>query len=228
MTQTPPRPPDEGQYIDCPYCTIQIPADVTVCPHCGKNQPPAGNRARVPGAAERRVSARLEGIRSAADLSALSDLWILHGRWIKAGAAALAAILLLVLVYGVWVGYKVRIVPNPKLPVTVEQEKTAQTVLLKVFVTNRGEDVPDLSLKSIGVVMEFIYRDGRRERKTVFPKAEFRGEGALLHGETGRIEVEAPVKQLKEVVLRSEVVDLGSERMLVPPGGRRRVIPGPK
>lgn len=225
MAQPPPMPPNEGHYIDCPYCTIQIPVDATVCPHCGKDQPPSRERARVPGAAGQRRSDRPLGIRSAADLSALSDLWILHSRWIKAGATVLAAIVLLVLVYGAWVGYKVRVVPNPELPLSVERETKGQTVLLKVFVTNQGKDVPDLSLKSIGVVMEFIYRDGRRERKTVFPKAEFRGEGALLHGETGSIEVEAPTKELKEVVLRSEVVDLGTDRMLVPPGGRRRVIP---
>jgi hypothetical protein len=137
----------------------------------------------------------------------------------------LAAVLLLFIVYGVWVGYKVRVVPNPALTMKVKHEKKGQTVLLQVFVTNEGEDVPDLSLKSIGVVTEFVYRDGRREKKTVFPKADFHGEGSLLHGETGSFEIEASARGLKEVVLRSEIVDLGAGRRLVPPGGTWRYVP---
>jgi hypothetical protein len=225
MAEIPPLSPNDRQYTNCPYCTIQIPAEATVCPHCRKVIPSSGKKARAPAAPGKRESGFLERLRTMNGGEVLSDLWILHGKWIKVGGPVLAAILLLFLVYGVWVGYKVRIVPNSALPVTVEQEKKDRAVLLKVFVTNEGEDVPDLSLKSIGVVMEFVYRDGRREKKTVFPKAEFRGEGALLHGETGSIEIEAPTKELKEVILRSEVVDLGTGRMLVPPGGRRRVVP---
>ena len=226
MAETPPFMPSERQYTDCPYCTIQIPAEAEVCPHCRKFLSPSGKKASAPAPPEKRESGILERLRTMDGGEALIDFWILHGKWIKAGGPVLAALLLLFLVYGVWVGYKVRIVPNAALPVKVEQEKKDQAVLLKVFVTNEGEDVPDLSLKSIGVVMEFVYRDGRRERKTVFPKTEYRGEGALLRGETGSIEVEAPTKELKEVVLRSEVVDLGTGRMLIPPGGRRRVAPG--
>jgi hypothetical protein len=225
MAEIPPLSPNDRQYTDCPFCTIQIPAEATVCPHCQKVMPSSGKKARAPVASRNRESGILERLRTMDGGEVLSDLWILHGKWIKVGGPVLAAILLLFLVYGVRVGYKVRIVPNAALPVTVEQEKKDQAVLLKVFVTNEGDDVPDLSLMSIGVVMEFVYRDGRREKKTVFPKAEFRGEGALLHGETGSIEIEAPTKELKEVILRSEVVDLGTGRKLVPPGGRRRVVP---
>lgn len=225
MAEIPPLSPNERQYTDCPFCTIQIPAEAQVCPHCKKVMPPSGKRSSAPAAPDRRESGILEHLRSRDVLEVLSDLWILHGKWIKVGGAVLAAILILFLVYGVWVDYQVRIVPNPALPVKVKQEKRDQAVLLKVTVSNEGEDVPDLSLKSIGVVMEFVYRDGRREKKTVFPKTEFRGEGALLHGETGSFEFEAPTKELKEVILRSEIVDLGAERMLVPPGGRMRVVP---
>lgn len=225
MAEIPPLSPNDRQYTDCPYCTIQIPAEARVCPHCQKVIPSSGTRARAPAASGKRESGILERLRTMDGGEALSDFWILHGKWIKVGGPVLAAILLLFLMYGVWVGYKVRIVPNAALPVKVEQERKDQAVLLKIFVTNEGEDVPDLSLKSIGVVMEFVYRDGRREKKTVFPKAKFRGEGALLHGETGSIEVEAPTKELMEVILRSEVVDLGTGRMLVPPGGRRTVVP---
>jgi hypothetical protein len=225
MTETPPRSSNEAQYVNCPFCTIQIPADAKVCPHCGKVPPPSGRPVRPEREPVKRESGLLERLRSTGRLEGLSDLWILHGKWVKAGVPVLAAILLLFLVYGVWAGYKVRVVANPALPMTIEQEKRGGSIFLKGSVTNAGEDVPDLSLKSIGVVTEFVYRDGRRERKTVFPKTEFRGEGALLRGETGAFEVEAPTKDLKEIVLRSEVVDLGTGRMLVPPGGRRRVVP---
>jgi hypothetical protein len=225
MAEIPPLAPSERQFTDCPYCTIQIPAEAAVCPHCQKVIPPSGKKAGISAPSGKREPGILERLRTMDGGEALSDFWILHGKWIKVGGPVLAAILLLFLVYGVWVDYKVRIVPNAALPVRVEKEKKDQAVLLKVSVRNEGEDVPDLSLKSIGVVMEFVYRDGRREKKTVFPKAEYRGEGALLHGETGSVEVEAPTKDLKEVILRSEVVDLGTGRMLVPPGGRRRVVP---
>jgi hypothetical protein len=215
---------EDRQFTGCPYCTIQIPADAPVCPHCRQPLSLPGKPARPPAAT--RKSDFLESLRSMDGLSSLSDLWMRYGKWIKVAGPVLAAVLLLFIVYGVWVGYKVRVVQNPALDVKVKHEKKNQTVLLKVFVTNEGEDIPDLSLMSIGVVTEFVYRDGRREKKTGFPKAEFRGEGALLRGETGSFEIEASAKGLKEVVLRSEIVDLGAERKLVPPGGVRRYIPG--
>lgn len=224
MAEIPPRAP-ERQYTDCPFCTIQIPAEAKVCPHCRKAVPAAEKGEQSPEVPGKRGSAFLERLRAAKGMETLADLWVRHGKWAKVAGPVAAAILLLFLVYGVWVGYKVNVAPNPVLPVKVEREKREQSVLLKVFVTNKGEDVPDLSLKSIGIVMEFVYRDGRREKKTVFPKAGYRGEGALLHGETGSVEVEAPTKDLQEVVLRSEIVDLGTGRVLVPPGGRRRVVP---
>jgi archaellum component FlaG (FlaF/FlaG flagellin family) len=128
---------------------------------------------------------------------------------------------LLFLVYGAWVDYDVNIVPNPRLPVQAKKDKRERVDFLTIYVTNRGEDIPDLSLKSIGIVVEFAFRDGRREKKTVFPKAEHHGEGAMLSGETGKYEMAVPSSGLKEVTLRSEIVDLGMGRTLVPPGGRR-------
>lgn len=93
-------------------------------------------------------------------------------------------------------------------------------MVLRGTVTNQGDDIPDLSLRSIAVVVEFVYRNGRREKKTVFPKAEFRGEGALLRGETGKFEVAGSAKELNEIVLRSHVVDLGVGPKLIRPRGR--------
>jgi hypothetical protein len=214
---------DNPQYTGCPYCTIQIPAEAKVCPHCQKVLSVPKERARPP-AFQKGSDFLLRTLREE-PRALLADQWARYGKWIKVAGPVLAAVLLLFIVYGVWVGYKVRVVPNPALTMKVKHEKKGQTVLLQVFVTNEGEDVPDLSLKSIGVVTEFVYRDGRREKKTVFPKADFHGEGSLLHGETGSFEIEASARGLKEVVLRSEIVDLGAGRRLVPPGGTWRYVP---
>jgi hypothetical protein len=214
---------DNPQYTGCPYCTIQIPAEAKVCPHCQKALSVPKERARSP-AFQKGSDFLLRTLREE-PRALLADQWARYGKWIKVAGPVLAAVLLLFIVYGVWVGYKVRVVPNPALTMKVKHEKKGQTVLLQVFVTNEGEDVPDLSLKSIGVVTEFVYRDGRREKKTVFPKADFHGEGSLLHGETGSFEIEASARGLKEVVLRSEIVDLGAGRRLVPPGGTWRYVP---
>ncbi len=225
MAEIPPLSPNDRQYTDCPYCTIQIPAEATVCPHCRKVMPTPGMRTSVSAPFSDKEREFLGRLRPMGMRWFLSVLWTRYGKWAKVAGPVMGAILLLFLAYGIRVGYKVRIVPNPALPMEVKHERNGQTVLFKVFVTNEGEDVPDLSLKSIGVMTEFLYRDGRREKKRVFPKAEFRGEGALLHGETGSFEVEASGTGLKEVVLQSEILDLGSGRQLVPPGGRRRVVP---
>jgi hypothetical protein len=153
-------------------------------------------------------------------LPAPAVLWERYGKWIKAAGPILLALVVLFLVYQRWISYRVTVVENPLLPVQVEEEGRGDVVILRGTVTNRGDDIPDLSLRSVGIIAEFAYRDGRMEQKTVFPKAEFRGEGALLRGETGTFEVEGTAKNLGEVVLRSEIVDLGMGRKLIP--SRRR------
>lgn len=211
---------EDQEFISCPYCTIQIAAAEAVCPHCKHAMPPSGN---PPVSRARRKENDFRNLlRGKVRIESLADLWVLHGKWIKVAGPLLAAFLLLFLVYGVWVGHKVTVVPNPELPIEVKQEKVDKGVLLSVMVTNKGEDVPDLSLKSIGVVVEIVYRDGRREKKTFFPKSEYMGEGALLNGETGSFGIEVPRKGLKEVILRSEIVDLGMGRTLIRPGAVTR------
>lgn len=151
--------------------------------------------------------------------------WDRYGKWIKAAAPIVLALVILVVIYQRWVGVRMTVSPNPALPVKATLAKEGSVVLVRGTVTNEGDDVPDLSMKSIGVMVEFAYRNGRRQRKRIFPKAEFRGEGALLRGETGSFEIDAPKEGLEEVVLRSEVVDLGVGRDLTPPGGKWRVVP---
>ncbi|NJD61901.1 MAG: hypothetical protein FIA93_04185 [Deltaproteobacteria bacterium] len=224
MAEPPPHSPENGQFTSCPYCTIQIPADAKVCPYCQQvlNFPgKIGPQDAAP--VESEFVKRFQQNRR---LSPLFDLWSRYGKWIKIAGPVLAAAILLSIVYGLFVGVKVRIAPNASLPLKATHERKGQTALFRVLVTNEGEDVPDLSLKSIAVVAEFSYRDGTRTKKTMFPKSELRGEGSLLQGETGRVDFEVPAPGLREAAFRSEVVDLETGRRLIPPGaGPRRSAP---
>ncbi len=222
MAKTPPK--REDPYAACPHCTMQVPAAAETCPHCRQQIPRPGKKA-MPAKAG---AGFLEDIRERLENLSLPDLWTLYRKWVIAAGTLLLALVVLFVVYGTWVGYAVRVEADPALPVKVKKEKRGGSVILGVTVTNDGADVPDLSLRSIVVVVEFLYRDGRVERKKVFPQSENRGEGALLHGESGGFEIEASAKGLREVVLRSSVIDLGAGRTLVAPGGARRYVPGGK
>ncbi len=208
------------QYASCPYCTLQVEAGAAACPHCRKPLPQPGAQAgKAPAPAPARRPSR------AAGRPRERDIWDRYGKWIKAGVPIALALVVLALIYQRWVGVRITVSPNPSLPVKASLEKKGDVVLVRGAVTNEGDDVPDLSMKSIGVMVEFAYRNGRRHKKRVFPKAEFRGEGALLRGETGTFEIEAPKDGLEEVVFKSEVVDLATGRDIVPPGGKWRVVP---
>ncbi len=219
--KTPPAPDTLPRYTSCPYCTLQVAVGDPVCLHCKKPLPAAGGEPEKAGkeaAQPARAAYRTSG----------GGVWERYGKWILAAVPIALALVVVAIIYQRWVGVRITVVPNASLPVKATGEKKGGLVLVRGTVVNEGEDVPDLSLQSIGVMVEFAYRDGRRQRKRIFPKAEFRGEGALLRGETGSFEIQAPKEGLEEVVLRSEVVDLGTKRDLVPPGGKWRVIPGGK
>ena len=207
MPDTPRRNPDGDEYVACPHCTIQMPAGETVCPHCQQAVAP---------------QEQTKGVRPLpAGRLPLFVLWERYGRPARLVGAFLLAVLVLAVVYHRWAGQRVNVVPNSQLPIQVERERKGDALVLRGTVTNRGEDVPDLSLRSVAVIVEFVHRDGRKEKKTVFPKAEFRGEGALLHGETGTFELVRPAaKEIREIVLRSEIVDLGMGQRLIRPRGR--------
>lgn len=204
----------ENGSTGCPFCTGRIPAGAPVCPHCGYALSPGGGLR----SAGRRAAGRT------ADKT--SEYWERYGIWVKAAGPVLLALVVLLLVYRQWAGITVSVVPNPSLPVRAETEKRRGALVIRGTVTNQGADVPDLSLRSVGVIVELAYRDGSRDRKTVFPKSEFRGEGALLRGESGRFETEVRAEGLMQVVLRSEVVDLGQGQRLIPPGGRGSPVTG--
>lgn len=204
MPKSPPTPPqgEEVQYTPCPYCTIAIPSKVSECPHC--RQKLSSRREGAPAPPPPRPGKTRPG--------QAPGLWEKHGRWIRIAGPAVLVLAAALFLYSRWVGTRLTIESAPSLPVKASLEKEGEAIALRGSVTNEGEDIPDFSLKSVGVVVEFVYRNGRRQKKTIFPKAEYRGEGALLRGETGSFEIFIPKAGLVEVTLRSEVVDLGRGR----------------
>lgn len=225
MTDVPRIILPDKEYISCPCCTIQIAADSVRCPHC--RQELTGSPGSPVPSPEKEEEFRQQ-LRDLHGKEFLAVFWDRYGKWIKVAVPLLAAAALLLIVYGTWVGHKVTVVHNPELPVKVKESRKDRGVYLDVTVTNMGEDVPDLSLRSIGIMVETVYRNGRREKKRFFPKSEYRGEGALLHGETASIRLEMPPRGLQEVILRSEVVDLGKDRILIPPGSGKKASSGRK
>ncbi len=139
-----------------------------------------------------------------------------HGKWVKVVGPALLAVLLLWLALGFLTRVKIVVPSDNAFLIEAERDRKEEgRLFLTGKIINRGEDIPDLSLRSIGVTAEFQYRDGRTERKRVFPKSRFRGEGALLRGESGAFEIEVP-KGVSSVTLRGEIVNLGEDRVFVP------------
>jgi hypothetical protein len=216
MTEMPALDPGHRNDINCPYCTIQIPSDVPDCPYC--RQPVAGGTSGTPKDIH-------ELLVPPERFPRLWKYYREHGKWAKVVGPALLAALVLWLALGFLTRVKIVVPSDNAFLIEAERErKDGGSVLLKGKLVNRGEDVPDLSLRSIGVIAEFLYGDGRTERKRVFPKSPFRGEGALFRGESGAFEIEVP-KGVKSVTLRGEIVNLGEDRVFVPSTRGIRSLP---
>jgi hypothetical protein len=207
MAEMPSLDPECRNFISCPHCTIQIPDDVPDCPYCRQllTGGPPGKRKDIRGL-----------LVPPERFPRLGKYYREHGKWAKVIGPALLAALVLWLALGFLTRVKIVVPPDNAFLIEAERErKDGGSVLLRGKLVNRGEDVPDLSLRSIGVIAEFLYGDGRTERKRVFPKSPFRGEGALFRGESGAFEIEVP-KGVKTVTLRGEIVNLGEDRVFVP------------
>jgi hypothetical protein len=216
MTNIPAPDPEGRNFIHCPHCTILIPGDVPECPYC---------RQRIPGGGSGKAK-NIRGLLVPPErFPRLRKCYREHGKGVKVIVPAVLAVAL------VWFALesltRVRIVVPADNTFLIEAErerKEGGSVLLRGKLVNRGEDVPDLSLRSIGVIAVFLYNDGRTERKRVFPKSPFRGEGALFRGEAGAFEIEVP-KGVKSVTLRGEIVNLGGDRVFVPADRGIRRLP---
>jgi hypothetical protein len=214
MTEIPAADPESRNYISCPNCTIQIPDDAPLCPYC---------RQPVPGGTSRKRKDIRDLLVPPERFPRFGKYYRAHGKWVKVVGPALLAVLVLWLASGYLTRVRIVVPSDNAFLIEAERErKDGGRVLLTGKLVNRGEDVPDLSLRSIGVTAELLYDDGRTERKRVFPKSPFRGEGALLRGESGAFEIDLP-KGVKSVTLRGEIVNLGEDRVFVPatPGIRR-------
>jgi hypothetical protein len=216
MTDMPAPGPENRNYISCPHCTIQFPSDVPECPHC--RQPVPGGTSGTPKYLHERLVPPERFPR-------LGSYYREHGKWVKIVGPILLAVLVLWLALGFLTRVRIVVPSDNTFLIEAERErKDGGRVLLKGKLVNRGEDIPDLSLRSIGVIAEFLYGDGRTERKRVFPKSPFRGEGALLRGESGAFEIEVP-KGVKAVTLRGEIVNLGEDRVFAPATRGIRLLP---
>ncbi|MDD5761987.1 MAG: hypothetical protein PHP88_05695 [bacterium] len=207
MTEMPSLDPEHRNYISCPHCTIQIPDDVRDCPYCLQPVPV--------GASGKPKDIRVLLV-PPERFPRLGKYFQEHGKWVKIVGPALLAVIVLWLALGYLTRVRIVVPSDNAFLIEAERErKDGGRFLLTGKIVNRGEDVPDLSLRSIGVTAEFLYGDGRTERKRVFPKSPFRGEGSLLRGESGAFEIEVP-KGVKSVTLRGEIVNLGEDRVFVP------------
>lgn len=205
--------------VTCPRCNVRIPADMPACPFC--KQPVAPPPPQKPQ--EKAEGADIRGLLVPPEsFPALKEFFRLYGKWVKLAVPALVAIPALWIVFLLLTGLSVDVPKDPTFPIEVEKvKKGGRVAMLKGTLTNLGENVPDLSLRSIGVTAEIRLKDGRVERKRVFPRSPFRGEGALFHGESGSFEIEVP-PGAKAVTLRAEIVNLGEDRRFKLPlqGGR--------
>ena len=216
MTDIPALDPESRNDINCPHCTIRIPEDVPECPYC---------RQPVPGGTHGKRKDIRRLLVPPERFPRLRKYYREHGKWVKVVGPALLAVLVLWLAPGFVTRVKIVVPSDNAFLIEAERDRKDEgRLFLTGRIVNRGEDVPDLSLRSIGVDAEFLYADGRTERKRVFPKSRFRGEGALLRGESGAFEIEVP-KGVRSVTLRGEIVNLGEDRVFVPATGGIRRLP---
>lgn len=194
---------------------MQMPTEARNCPHCLSMNPTYRDfRERLV------VPERFPRIKS-----------FLRVNWqpLALGSAIALAFLVTAVVYYGWLGHRVVVVPNPAFGVTARHFVENGKVVLEGTVTNQGEDIPDLSLKSIRMIATFGLKSGGTRVEYMFPRSQHRGEGALLNGESGIFRFEIPEDRVEDATLAAEVIDLTcgqpSEKCVVPPVELETVLP---
>jgi hypothetical protein len=191
--------------VTCPRCNVRIPSEMPECPFCRKAVDP------LPPEKEERRDIR-DLLVPQESFPGLKSFYRRYGKWLKLSAPILIAVPTLWVIFLLLTGLSIDIPGDPVFPIEATAvKKGGRVILLKGTVTNLGEDVLDLSLRSIGVTAEFRWNDGKAERKRAFPKSDFRGEGALFRGESGAFEFDVP-PGADAVILRAEIVNLGGDR----------------
>jgi hypothetical protein len=200
--------------VTCPRCNVRIPEDHPVCPFCKQPVNPAAAPGNIEGDGDKDIRKLLVPSES---FPAFKEFYREHGKWLKLAAPVLLAIPVVWILFVLATRLSIEIPKDPVFPIEVEREnRGGRTVLLKGTVVNRGEDIADLSLNSLGITAEFRWSDRRTERKRVFPKSPFHGEGALYRGESGSFEIEVP-EGADSVTLRAGIVNLGEDRRFTLP-----------
>jgi hypothetical protein len=172
--------------VTCPRCNVRIPAETPACPFC--KQPVAAPPEEKPERGDIR-----KFLVPQESFPVFKRFYREYGTWLKLAFPVLVAVPALWVIFLLLTRLSIEIPKDPVFRIEVGKvKKGGRVVLLRGTVTNLGEDVRDLSLQSIGVTAEFRWNDGKVEKKKVFPKSAFRGEGALFRGESGSFEIEVP------------------------------------
>jgi hypothetical protein len=203
---------DEKNYRPCPYCTIQMASDATTCPHCESSvSPEHPEEEKVRDGVIDAVRDKKERIKNRLPLFLvlLSAIVLLYF-----GGSGL---------YNLVFGVNIVVAKNPDLPIRdVKIEFIEKKRVLRGTVVNNLIDVPVISLKSIGVKTEVEMKDGHRSVQTLFPRGPLNEPGALLLGDSGVFELHIPRKNVKEVWLGAEIIDLGGKKKFYHPGRKSR------
>jgi len=210
--------------VFCVQCKIVVSAESKVCPFCKEPLVSSLEKKQQDTTDVRKRQGKVQQ----GNFSAFKDLCLKYGKWFA------LAFLVLLMVFAVFAGSLLMVRPPIEIPkdpvfsIKVEKvKKGLRIVLLKGTITNRGEDIRDLSLRSLGVTAEFVLSDGRVEKKRFYPESLYRGDGTLFHGESGVFEIEVP-PAANAVTLRAEIVDLGEDRVFTIPMQRKKVPSGAK
>jgi hypothetical protein len=207
------QPREEPAYVTCPFCTMQMPSGSKVCPHCSLQNPLTRDFRELLVPEER--------------FPRLMRLLRAYWQQLALGGGILLVFLVAAVVYYGWFGHPVSVVRNPAFKLSVTRGIQNGKVVLRGTVTNLGEDIPELSLKSIRVNADFRMKEGGVRRESAYPRSRYRGEGALMKGETGDFRIETQADGVESASLSTEVVDLtcGQPSQRCPLPSKTVVIP---